>query len=54
VAAGTYRVRLHGSGLGTLSADGLDGDDRYRIVLWPAPAAEIVVRKQYGDPRGAA
>ncbi|TDR94801.1 hypothetical protein [Enterovirga rhinocerotis] len=47
VAPGCHRVRLHCAGLGTLSEDGLDGDDRYRLVIWPAPFAEIAVLKQY-------
>ncbi len=51
VPAGTYRVRAYYGGLGTLSDDGLDGDDHYRIVLWPAPFADLAVLKQYVDPR---
>ncbi|GJE62118.1 hypothetical protein [Methylobacterium trifolii] len=51
VSAGTYRVRTYHGGLGTLSEDGLDGDDHYRIVLWPAPVADLAVLKQYVDPR---
>ncbi|MBB5716253.1 hypothetical protein [Sphingomonas aerophila] len=51
VPAGTYRVRTYHSGLGTLSDDGLDGDDHYRIVLWPAPFTDLAVLKQYVDPR---
>ncbi|KTR07161.1 hypothetical protein NS365_04900 [Aureimonas ureilytica] len=50
VPAGTYRVRAHHGGLRTLSDDGLDGNDHYRIVLWPAPFADIAVLKQYVDP----
>lgn len=37
-------------GLGTLSADGLDGEDRYRLFLWPAtgpPAPRPIVHKQW-------
>ena len=52
VPAGHYRVRAYFGGLGTLSEDGLDGDDHYRIVIWPAPCADIAVLKQYVDPRG--
>lgn len=54
VSPATYRVRACFAGLGTLTEDGLDGEDRYRIVLWPAPFAELAVLKQYaaaaGDP----
>jgi hypothetical protein len=35
VAPGTYLLRALFAGLDTLSDDGLDGEDRYRIVLWP-------------------
>ncbi len=54
VEPGTYRVRGYFGGLGTLSLDGLEGDDHYRIVVWPAPTGEVVVLKQYagrGDER---
>ena len=51
VEAGTYRIRAYYGGLTTLSQDGLDGDDHYRIVLWPAPSADTVVLKQFDDPR---
>lgn len=46
VAPGSYRVRACFAGLGTLSADGLDGDDRYHLTLWPASAAPVEVLKQ--------
>lgn len=48
---GTYRVRACFGGLGTLSEDRMDGDDRYRIVLWPAPAAAVEVLKHYPHDR---
>lgn len=53
VSPGTYRVRTYHGGLGTLSEDRLDGDDHYRIVLWPAPLTNLAVLKQYVDPRTA-
>ena len=34
-APGTYAVRVYSYGLNTLSPDGLDGSDRYKLVLWP-------------------
>jgi hypothetical protein len=46
VAPGTYRVRVRYSGLNSLSPDGLDGDDRYRLELWQAPAIVPTVIKQ--------
>ena len=45
-APGTYRVRVCFAGLHSLSPDGLDGDDRYRLELWQAPAIEPTVLKQ--------
>jgi len=48
---GTYRVRALRGALGSLSEDGLDGDDRYRIVLWPAPHAELRVLKEWTGDR---
>jgi hypothetical protein len=44
---GWYRVRSFHAGLGTLSADGLDGNDRYRVVLWPAPPSDVRVMRQW-------
>jgi hypothetical protein len=46
VAPGTYRVRASYAGLDTLSDDGLEGQDRYRLQLWPAPAIGVTVVKQ--------
>ena len=46
VAPGSYRVRVCFSGLESLSEDGLDGDDRYHLQIWPAPLANIAVVKQ--------
>ncbi|MCC4632016.1 hypothetical protein [Xanthomonas dyei] len=43
---GIYRVRLSASGLATLSEDGLDGQDHYRVQLWKAPPIQPVVLKQ--------
>jgi len=42
----TYRVRLSASGLGSLSEDGLNGHDHYRVQLWQAPHIEPAVLKQ--------
>lgn len=35
VAPGVYRLRASFAGLDTLRDNGLDGDDRYRVQLWP-------------------
>lgn len=36
IAPGNYLVRVSYFGLETLSEDGLNGDDRYLIQMWPA------------------
>lgn len=46
LAPGTYRVRLSAAGFDTLSEDGLDGQDRYLVQLWQAPAIAPTVLKQ--------
>ncbi|WP_313013585.1 hypothetical protein [Brevundimonas sp.] len=43
--AGDYAARVSHGGLDTLSEDGLDGDDRYRIQLWPGPVRPVTVVK---------
>lgn len=39
VAPGVYRARVYFGGVYTVSADEFDGEDHYRVALWPAPAA---------------
>lgn len=46
VPPGSYRVRAYYRGLESLSDDGLEGDDHYRLVLWPAPPGPVDVIKQ--------
>jgi hypothetical protein len=47
VAPGWYRVRsLHG-GFATIDESGLEGADRYRVILWPAPQDDVRVVKQW-------
>ena len=47
VERGIYEARLLFAGLSTLSADGLDGSDHYRIELWPGSKRELSVVKQW-------
>ncbi len=47
VPAGPLRIRVLISGLDTLSEDGLDGDDRYVVQLWPGAAAPVQVLKRW-------
>ena len=46
VPAAVYRVRVSYGGLDTLSDDGLEGDDHYRLQLWPATSIAVCVLKQ--------
>ncbi len=46
VSPGYYRVRICFAGLDTLSADGLEGEDTYRIALWPGSPIELAVVKR--------
>ena len=45
VSPGTYRRACYAD-LNSLSEDGLEGNDRYHLQLWPAPAIEPRVLKQ--------
>jgi hypothetical protein len=46
---GWYRVRTHHGGFATIDEDGLEGDDHYTAVLWPAPQDELRIQKQWPD-----
>ena len=47
VPAGDLRALVLSGGLGSLSADGLDGDDHYLVHLWPEKASGVVVLRQW-------
>jgi hypothetical protein len=47
VKPGCYRARLSYGGLQSLSGNGLEGRDHYKVVLWPAPPGEVDVLKQW-------
>ena len=47
VAPGTYAIRAYFAGLGTLDATGIEGSDRYTVVLWPNGPRERRVLKRY-------
>ena len=50
VPAGELRALVLFTGLGSLSEDGLAGDDRYTVHLWPEKAGGTVVHRQWpGD-----
>ncbi|WP_330479621.1 hypothetical protein OG301_38425 [Streptomyces platensis] len=45
-------VRVYSNGLHTISEDGLDGEDRYHVVLWPTDEGHPAqVLKRYPEPR---
>ncbi|MBN9080861.1 MAG: hypothetical protein BGP04_21540 [Rhizobiales bacterium 62-17] len=50
IEPGDYRVRLSYGDLNTLSEDGLEGDDHYRVQMWRAPPAAPRVLKQRQIP----
>jgi hypothetical protein len=35
IQPGSYRVRIYYGGLGSVSENGLEGEDHYRVVIWP-------------------
>jgi len=50
VPQGTLRAMVIFTGLDTVSEDGLDGDDRYVVHLWPGEGIETtVLRQRQGD-----
>lgn len=44
---GNYRIRIYYGGLDTVSANNLDGNDHYRIVMWPGKYIPIRVVKRH-------
>ena len=46
VSPGNYRVRVSYGSLNSLSEDGLDGDDHYRVQLWQGAEISPRVLKQ--------
>jgi hypothetical protein len=52
VAPAMYRVRIYYGKLDTLSENGLEGEDHYRVVLWPGDPTPPVVLKQRASGGG--
>ena len=48
IAPGSFRARIYYGQLDSLSEDGLDGDDHYKIALWPSPSSDMRVLKARG------
>jgi hypothetical protein len=46
IPSGAYRVRVGFEDLDSLSADGLEGTDRYHLQLWAAPMGPVDILKQ--------
>ena len=53
VPAGGLRARVSYGALDSLSLDGLDGDDHYRVQLWPGGPVLVSVLKQRPSPAPA-
>ena len=51
VSPGCYRVRVYYGGLDTLSADGLEGEDHYQVVLWPEDNRGLEMLKKWPSLR---
>ena len=53
VPAGTYRARVSGRGFTEVGHAGADGDDSYRLRLWPGgePAAPVLRKRWPGRDR---
>lgn len=49
VPPGDLKAAVVFTGLGTLSEDGLEGEDRYTVHLWPGKTDAIRVLKQWHD-----
>jgi hypothetical protein len=45
VKPGSYRARIYYGNLDSLSEDGLDGDDHYRLILWMSEPKGLRVLK---------
>lgn len=50
VPPGDLNAMVVSRGLGTLSENGLEGQDRYEVHLWPGRAGGVRVLKQWAGP----
>lgn len=49
VQPGSYRVRVYSSNLASVTDD--NGDDFYKIEIWPAERSDRLVLKRYNGPK---
>ncbi|WP_155806040.1 hypothetical protein [Erythrobacter litoralis] len=49
VSPGSYRALVSYRGLDSLSDDGLDGEDEYRVQLWPDAKCDVRAMKRRPD-----
>jgi hypothetical protein len=49
IAPGTYSVLVLFSALGSLDESGLNGEDSYRVVLWPGTDRPLAVVKAWAE-----
>jgi hypothetical protein len=47
VRPGSYRVRVCYGGLGSISKNGLEGNDRYHIAIWPEEYSALQILKRW-------
>ncbi len=47
VKPGSYRARIYYGDLDALSEDGLEGDDHYKVALWPSEDKSVRVLKRH-------
>ena len=48
---GSYRTRVYFGNLSSLSPDGLEGDDHYRVVMWSAEPGPIQTLKPQAEAK---
>ncbi len=47
VTPGSYRVRIYSRGLGSISENGLEGDDQYHMVIWSEEHSSPKILKKW-------
>lgn len=53
VPPGSYRARVYYGDLNSISDNGLQGNDHYKVVLWSAPPEPLKVLKQRSERKPA-